>query len=606
MGHLSAEMLGTEIMSDAEQLWKRLARTLTMAQLAARGTIAPTDRNLILLACGVYYFCVSFVAWGWPALDGYPAIERWLDPSFLPSDFYTNTTQGYGVDTWQAWLFGSIQRGLGVDYALQIAVLTALRHFLWPLVLYRFFKALLHDEATALLGLVLGVVSSFAMPRTLGWSWVWGDGSPAVFAIFFAVLAWTELLNRRPWVCFPLLAVATIVQPLVGVHGCIFVATIFLFDYSNLEKAMAFRRPENYLAAFVFFAVFAWQYLLLSPSADERLPIEEYVRILAWERHPGDFLPSHFAKGTWIAFAIAAIASLIMLVRIWSRLPRRALIVGGLAVYAGICIVGYFFVELWPVRMVVDLIPYRTVAIGAPLMLAIIACFTASELRANRWISSFVVIMAFALAGSLDTRIGSHPIAAAFLLLAAAIAGLATSRRPGQKDTNSAGIGINLILRLAIPGLLVAAIPFAVDRLPAMTLPHPENQHPVYLWSKKYTPGDARFLVEQFASDYNYGLAISPQLMRLVGRRAVIASRDYPFRDSDARSWLTTWIVGLDHGRYDRVESASAMELRSICRSLPYDYVLRQRPLPPHSLREVARFNPTNGIGVLHVYRSCS
>lgn len=591
--------------SAARPWWERLGRTLTMAPSAARGTVAPSDRTLILLACGVYYFCTSFVAWGWPALDGYPAIERWLDPSFLLSDFYTNTTQGYGVDTWQAWLFGSIQQAFGLDYSFQIAMLTALRHFLWPVILYRFFNALLHDEAMALLGVVLGVVSSFAMPKTLGWAWVWGDGSPAVFAIFFAVLAWTELLNRRLWSCFLLLTAVTIIQPLVGVHSCIFVATIFLFDYSYPEKKLAFQLPENYLAAVTFFAVFAWQYLSLSPSASERLPVKEYAQILVWERHPGDFLPSHFPTDTWIAFAIAAIAISIMLIRIWSLLPRRTLIVGGLAVYAGICIVGYVLVELWPVRMVVDLIPYRTVAIGAPLMLAIIACFTASELRANRWISSLGVIMAFALAGSLGSRIGNHSIAAAFLLLAAAIAGFATSRLSLQKETNSAGIGIDLILRIAIPGLLVAAIPFAVVRYPATILPNAENQHPVYRWAKTHTPREARFLVEQFASDNNYGVAISPQLMRLVGRRAVVASRDYPFRDSDARAWLRTWIVGLDHGRHDRVDSASAMELRSICRSLPYEYVLRQRPLPIGSLLEVARFKPANGIGVLHVYRSC-
>lgn len=603
-------MLGIEIMpeagaSTARPWWERLGRPLNIAPSAVLGTVAPLDRALILFACGVYYFCTSFVAYGWPALDGYPAIERWLDPSFLLSDFYTNTTTIYGVDTWQAWLFGSIQRAFGLDYSYQIAGLTAIRHVLWPLILYRFFKALLNDEATALLCVVLGVVSSFAMPKTPGWAWVWGDGSPAVFAIFFVVLAWTELLKRRPWSCFLLLTAVTIIQPLVSVHGGIFVATIFCLDYSYPEKKSVFRRPENYLAVIIFLAVFIWQYLSLSPPANTRLPIAEYAQILVRERHPGDFLPSQFPADTWIAFAIATIAISIMLIRIWSLLPRRALIVGGLVIYAAICILGYVLVELRPVRMVVDLIPYRTVVIGAPLMLAIIACFTANELRSRRWISSLGVIAAFVLAGSLGSRIGGHAIAAALLLLAAAIASFWPSRVSRPKQTDSAGIGINLILRIAIPCLLAAAIPFAVFRHSATILPNAENQHPVYRWARNHTPGEARFLVEQFASDYNYGVAISPQLMRLVGRRAVVASRDYPFRDSDARAWLRTWIIGLDHGRRDRVESASALELRSICESLPYEYVLRRRPLPIGSLPEVARFNPANGIGVLHVYRSC-
>lgn len=583
--------------------WKPFGPTPASWLSGSRANFSQWEARVFLFVCGLYYFSESFVAFGWPALDGYPAIERWLDPSFLPSDFYTNTTQGYGVDTWQAVLFGSIQQHTGIHYALQIAILTALRHLLWPLVLCRFFTALLRDRSLGLLAVLLGVLADFALPKTLGWSWVWGDGSPALFATFFVVLAWTELLNRRAWAGFLLLALATVFQPLIGVHGGAFIALIFLFDYSKVEKAHAIRLPANTLAGLVFAAVFLLQYFGLSPLAGQRLPIREYVHILAWERHPGDFLPDHFSLETWIAFGLASAAMAIMAARDWFRLPRPALIVSGLALYALFCLAGYLFVEVWPVRLVVDLIPFRTVTIGAPLMLAIIACFVGTQLRARRWFSAIGLVAAFALAGPYGSRAGVSPIAVAALLLAGTIAEIRGSGRSANAESAEAGIGV--VLRLAIPCLLVMAAPLVMARQSLMTLPTVANQHPVYAWARVATLPGARFLVEQVSSDQRYGLAISPQLMRLVGRRAVVASRDFPFRDSDARAWLKTWAIGLDHGRRDRVESASLADLRTICRSFPYDYVIRQRPLSGSSIQEVVRFGATKGIGDLHVYRTC-
>lgn len=582
--------------------WRvRLGRTPVAWAAREHSPFTPRDRHLLLFACGFYFFAQSFIAWGWPALDGYPAIERWLDPNFLRADFYTSTTDGYGVDTWQAILFGSIQRVTGLHYDLQIAILTALRHLVWPWALYRFFKALVHDETTALVAVLLGVLGNFALPKTLGWSWVWGDGSPALFATFFVVLAWAELIERRAWSCFLLLAVATVCQPLIGVHGGVFIAAIYLLDYSAAEKGRALRTPANYLAGIAFVGVFASQFISLSPSAAERLPIQDYVRILAWERHPGDFLPGRFPLTTWISFGLAAAAIGIVLVRNGSRLPRRALILGGLTVYAAICLAGYFLVELWPVRLIVDLIPFRTVTIGAPLMLAIIAVFATNELRARRWIAALALIAAFVLAGPYSSVVGISPIVPAAILLLVAI--LASAAATPITETDDAGAVF--VLRLAVPVLLVMAIPLMIVRHPAMILPTVANQHPVYSWARGATPPNARFLVEQVSSDQRYSASISPQLMRLVGRRAVIASRDFPFRDSNARAWLQTWVVGLDHGRKDRVETASAAQLLAICGSLPFDYVLRQRPLPAGRFPEVARFGAANGVATLHVYRIC-
>ena len=575
-------------------------RELRFAKLGA--LLAGRERQLVIFSCGLCYFAQSFVAWGWPAVDGYPAIERWLDPSFLPTDFYTGTTTGFGVDTWQAVLFGSIQRWTGIHYTVQIALLTALRHLLWPWVLYRFFKALLKDETAALTGVVLGVLAEFALPKTLAWSWLWGDGSPAMMAVFVMTLAWTEMLRRRAGLGLLLLGAATVMQPLVGVHGAIFASMIFLFGYSPAELKAALKKPATYAGGAAFVAIFLWHYFALSPPAAERLPIQDYVRILAWERHPGDFLVSRISARDWLAWFLGVAAVGIMAAHVWRRMKGRALIVAGLAAYAAFCVGSYLFVELKPVRLVVDLIPFRTVAIGAPLLLAIIGCFGADMLRSGRWTAAAGMALASALAGYYGQRLGLPLEGASALLLGSAVLGSLPRRDrvPAAEDG-----AILLVWRLAIFGLLAAAIPAGLARHEYMQIPERANQHPVYAWASEATPPNSRFLVEQMSSDGHYAEVISPQLMRLVGRRAVVASRDYPFRDSDARAWLRTWVVALDHGRADRVERASAHDLRAICARLPYDYVVRRTPPPGGHLKQAASFGSTRGIGPLQVYEVC-
>ena len=85
---------------------------------------------LLLFACALLYMAQSLQVWAWPALDGYPAIERWLDAGFLPNDFYTNTTVKFGVDTPQAIVVGTLSRWTGVHYTVLLAALTVLRHLL--------------------------------------------------------------------------------------------------------------------------------------------------------------------------------------------------------------------------------------------------------------------------------------------------------------------------------------------------------------------------------------------------------------------------------------------------------------------------------------------
>lgn len=548
---------------------------------------------LVLLACALLYLAQSLQVWGWPALDGYPAIERWLDPGFLPQDFYTNTTVKFGVDTPQAAFLGTIEHLTGVGYATQIALLTALRHLLWPFVLFSFFRAWSGDRLAALLGVTLGTLGNFALPKMLGWAWLWGDGSTAMFAVLAATSGWTCFLQRRTATTLWLMTLACLLQPLVSVHAGVMLAAIFVVDYTATERRAALLNPATIAAGLVFALAFGAQYLLLTPHGF-RLPVAEYVHILVDERHPGDFLVSHFGRSGVIASALGTLAVLVMALRIRRQLPRPRLLLAVLGTYALICVTGTLFVEIWPVRLIVDLIPFRTVIIAAPLLLLIIAVSAADHWRRGHWPALVLLALAFALANPFAAHSGIGTIKPALALLLAALAGWLPLR----------AVALPRWIWPLVALLLVAlAVPNANARRSEFTIPTAQNSHQLYAWARDNTPPDARFLVEQFPTGIAYGEALTPQRMRLLGRRAVVASLDYPFAETDIRPWYRTWVLALDHGHPGHVETADLTTLRAICTALPFDYVVRATPLA--GANAVMQFAPQHGVGTIFVYHPC-
>ncbi len=554
----------------------------------------------VLALSGVCYFAQSYSAWAWPALDGYPAIERWLDPGFLPQDFYTNTTTRYGVDTWQAVLFGGLQRHTGIPYASTIAVLTALRLLAFPAVIYAFLSGLLGRRSAALLAISLAVLADFDLPHTLGWQWLWGDGSPAMFAALAATGAWALALRRHIWESLLLMAAAAILQPLVAVHGGIVFALVFFLDFDARERWKAVTSPTNLAAGAVFLVAFFSQYLLLSPAAAERLPDAEYLRILVWERHPTDFLPSRFKLPEVIAFFIAAAGVLAMLARVWRELPHRTLVVGALGAYSALCLVGWTFVELRPSRLVADLIPFRTAVFGAPFLLAIIGAFAAQAYHRRDIATLGLLFLAFGAAGPLGEAAHVPSFVPAGVLLVAGLIGPAIARLPLRRLQPLAGAPLWTAVVLVLAGQAAIA---ASHRQPAMALPTLANQHPIYAWARAQTTPASTFLIEQMPSDWSYGLMLSPQRMRLIGRRAVAASMDFPFADRDQRAWLKTWVIGLDHGHRDFIETADAARVAQICRDLPFNYLVRTHTLAGQA--PVVAFAPWRSLPAVQVYRPC-
>lgn len=564
-----------------------------------------SDRALeliVLAITGLFYCTGAYAPWGWPSVDGYPAIERFIDPSFLTNDFYTNTTTAYNVDTLLAASLGFLQKATGFHYDVVLAALNLLRCAVWPFVLFQFFRALSGDRRLALIGALLGAGSLFAVPNLFAWGWLWGDPSTAMFAVVFITGGWALFLDRRPALSMLLFSAALLIHPLMAVHGGIFTALIYFVDYSRDEKVAALKSPAAWLSTLLFVCVFLAQYLFLSATPDERLPTMAYTHILAFVRHPTDFIPSLFSASDWISGILGSASAALILWKMKEGFPRWKLTVAGLVSYAIVCVCGYLFVEIHPVRFFVELIPFRYVIVGAPLMLYAFSVFAASEFRDGRW-AAFLALAALFFLATPASRLGD-----ALTLVAALIAAWIAWRLFTRRPAIAADAAFELraspqALLFALSMMLLALSPAALyARRSELVIPRISNQHEFYGWANGNTPAESVFLVDQNGAG-GYLRAIDPQRLRLVARRAVVASKDFPFLDQDISPWNERWQAALGGGVPHFVSKADADTLLRIADRFPFDYVVRDRPLADARFTLAASFEPSFGVGAVYVYR---
>jgi len=558
--------------------------------------------TMALAAAGLFYAAAAYLPWGWPSVDGYPAVERYIDHGFLSLDFYTSTTTAYNVDTLFAAALKSLQSATGVRYDVIMAAANLARCLVFPLILFNFFRAMSGDRRAALLGAVIGAGSLYALPNLFAWGWLWGDPSTAMFAVLFIIAGWTYFLERRPGMAMATFAFALLIHPLMAVHGGVFAALIFFFDYATDEKIAALKSPGAWLAGLIFVAIFLLQFLLLSGPADDRLPTDVYTHILAWVRHPTDFLPSRFSPDDWAEGIFSSAAAIIIVAKMREAFARRRLVIAGLVSYFVLCFCGWLFVEVYPVRFFVELIAFRYVIVGAPLMLLIYAVFAADELKAGRW-GAFAIIAAIFLAMTPATRIAHAQLAVSAALFAwvalRLIAGVGHVR--AIDDFAAARLTPKAAI-LLIAGLLAALSPAAAYmRRHELVIPRAENQHPLYAWARQSTAEDAVFLVDQNGA-YRFSMAIDPQRMRLVARRAVVASKDFPFLDADMVPWNERWQAALGGGAPGFVSKADGETLAAIAAEFPFDYVVRDAPLDDARFPLAQAFPPAKGAPEIYVY----
>lgn len=304
-------------------------------------------------------------------LEQLPIILRQLDPTYLTGDPFVASSASIGPR---------------IYFARLVAVLCQVMPLSWAYVCLRFLSDLAliavtlwaarrvigADRSGAMIAAVLTVVVSaihLGDAAELRYD-VFQPASLGIPGMLFAIALG---LCGRPVAAGATAAITCLPHPLYGLYGGgIGLATGFAAlalaagprgGLGNLRRALGWTAG----GAFIFGAVLAVFWWLPSRGASPApLSTDELFAILGHFRSPHHYLPSHFRTRDVVTLAAFAWAS-VLAFDAWRRAGAPpiapSLLLVPVALVAAGCVAGVLFVEVWPLRAVLTLQPFRLLSV---------------------------------------------------------------------------------------------------------------------------------------------------------------------------------------------------------------------------------------------------
>ncbi len=321
-----------------------------------------------------------------------PLVLRQLDDTYLSGDWYVNQMSVFTPRTIYVQVVALLAKvvGLPAAYLILRFVNFIAPAFITYYVTTSVFKG---DRLAGLIAAILVVtVSPFVLGNT---ATVVNTGLGAsVLAKPLSLLAVAFAMRRRPILCGLVAGITSLLQPLIGVLiGSMSLAALFVLALIDVRAWPRLRLQTRYgdlvkcLAGFAVLLPFAVFWTSLVPSA---IPDDEFINIVAHVRSPHHRLPS-----TWpihqYARAVILFLGFGVLFSIWRRqFARDSSGHGGyVPIFVlmfcsqtlALLIMGYFFVELIPVKTIVIIQAFRYIYLPLWFGLMILGCIAAFALQ---------------------------------------------------------------------------------------------------------------------------------------------------------------------------------------------------------------------------------
>ncbi len=521
--------------------------------------------------------------WGYSYIGGnqveqLPLVMRAIDPTYLANDFFVNTFGPTSPRYFFAELIALLAR-LAPLPAVYLG-LTILCNSLSALVTALFARDLFDGSDAATLFAALAVMS--AKTFWLGYYNVVYhtplEPSLLVMPLLLACI-WAGL-RRRPVLSLAAAGLAALFHPLMGLETGTIMLGVMAVEVYLARKTQPANLPAL-LGGGAILAGFAAIVLLPNRSAPS-IPPQQFIQILAFFRHPHHYVPS-----TWAVWQYAQAAAFLVPVGFAWRLgyqsnarlkqltrPLLALC----AMLALLCLGGYVFVELLPIRLWVTAQTFRLLYIvkwlglvlaagwiglavehalapagsaqqdpttdfsgvrlalllaGLVSALSLLAAFSyemLGEFKRTAWLRKPLVALGFLAAGGLlaaavqpDRQV--FFLVALFEIMAVGLLYL----RPRQVG---AGLNVALIGALLVPVFLSSQLrPYSSIELmpkPVITLSDLSSEEvDLANWVRRHTAKDAIFLVNPSLGEF-----------RITAQRAIVVDfTAFPFQDQAMAEW---------------------------------------------------------------------
>ena len=348
-----------------------------------------------LLAASIsgYYYGLS------DHLQHLPTIFRMMDQSFLANDFYTNATSEFGPRYFYAKLIAEV----GKFIYLPVLFLAT---FLGLYVAVTTITALAARDLTgsAFAGMVAATLVAGITPFHLGnEANVLSQGViPTFVAMPFALMAIWKGLKGEVIAATLVSVPAILIQPVIGIETSVIampaavahsVALVRPFKMSLLLK----EAPRFAIASSIFSATcLIWIIPTLVTKATFLLNTEEFVRILAYVRHPHHMVPTTWEPVEFVLTTCFLLAIFLSLVHAKTEftpsfdqpiktLPCRIAIWTIFTIVIMGCVFGYIFVEIFPTRLAAVAQPFRLLNIISWIGWILVGGIIAEKVRSKAW-----------------------------------------------------------------------------------------------------------------------------------------------------------------------------------------------------------------------------
>jgi len=541
------------------------------------------------------FFLSSFVAlyfqqaWGWPMVDGFPAIERLFNPNFLTNDFYTNTFKDFSARYYLSHFFAWGSDLLNIHYTYFIGYSNLIRLFLTALFLFLFIEAVTNSKKIALIGFYLGAISFYSIPTSVGWRFAHDDMSGNNIAILFNLIAWTCIFKKHFISAMLVLSLAMLIHPVVAIHGIIIGTIAFLSSSSSPFKYLKklFKTPLVYLASAFLIIAFAANYIPFKQSLVDfsELSADEFVNIIGYFRHPHHYIPSLFGVDKWLFFTGYLATALFMMWYLKNKkisfnyeFPKSIFIY-----FLFIALIGVIFVEIIPIKSIVSIVPFRAMMIFVPTYLLILGTYLYQKVEAKNYFAFLIMHIPFLATHFLPDRI---------IMITLFSFGVVFLSDLLNYEFRKINILIKKILK-KLPVYYIVNVIFASLFLIALSsfkldIPNLQNND-VYAWVNQNTAKTDTILVERKAAEN--------QKIRLISDRAVVVSKDFPFLEKHYKQWHERFTTV--YGSWDQskgfVDNMSEEKLKKVCDKYNVSYVLRTKKIKHPTYFQLVYTTSENG-----------
>jgi len=357
------------------------AHTPRFAWVMTGTRLAQLQIVLFALAAGLLAGVVGYQFGVGDQIEELPIVLRAIDPTYLPGDFFLSASAAFNPRLFFAAFIAFLARWASVE--IVFFVLTVLVHVALAGVSGLAAHDLFKSRAAAFIAMVFVLTIPAHAPGSAALL-IKSHLTPAVNATPLVLLAIWALLRRKIVLSALLAATAAMLHPLLGLEGggVILLAFVFhaVYDGTLFQRRILLRLFIAALPLAIVMGVWWFQVRGL-----ERIPDEQFINILAYFRNPHHYVPSLFNPWGFVPFVIALIVGFAA----W-RWHRRemydkryqsniiALLISSIL---SMCVAGYVFVELIPVRIVVMAQIFRMLSVVYWLLFLLLAGYAGRHLE---------------------------------------------------------------------------------------------------------------------------------------------------------------------------------------------------------------------------------